>query len=124
MPSLSLSGAGHVVLEAENGAVAIEKMKSAKVDLIILDINMPVMNGLEFLKILRSEAASKAIPVIMLTTRGEEDIRKTALGLGANDFLAKPFQKDQLLATVRKVTGAWIKRLDQAQFLCPLSHRG
>jgi two-component system, chemotaxis family, chemotaxis protein CheY len=104
--TMSLSGAGHSVLEAENGAAALEKMKGAKIDLIILDVNMPVMNGLEFLKILRSDGGTKSVPVIMLTTQGEEDMRKTALGLGANDFLTKPFQKDQLLATVKKVAGA------------------
>jgi two-component system chemotaxis response regulator CheY len=104
--TMSLSGAGYSVLEAENGAAALEKMKGASIDLIILDINMPVMNGLEFLKVLRSAPATKAMPVIMLTTQGEEDMRKTALDLGANDFLAKPFQKDQLLAAVKKVAGA------------------
>ncbi len=104
--TMSLSGAGHTVLEAENGAMALERMKGAKIELIILDINMPVMNGLEFLKILRSGGTTKSVPVIMLTTQGEEDMRKTALDLGANDFLAKPFQKDQLLAAVKKVTGA------------------
>jgi two-component system chemotaxis response regulator CheY len=104
--TMSLSGAGHTILEAENGAVALEKVKGAKVDLVILDINMPVMNGLEFLKALRSDGGTKTVPVIMLTTQGEEDMRKTALDLGANEFLAKPFQKDQLLATVKKVTGA------------------
>jgi two-component system chemotaxis response regulator CheY len=104
--TMSLSGGGHSILEADNGQVALEKIKGTKVDLVILDINMPVMNGLEFLKVLRSNGATKAVPVIMLTTQGEEDMRKTALDLGANDFLAKPFQKDQLIATVNKVTGA------------------
>jgi two-component system chemotaxis response regulator CheY len=104
--TMSLSGAGHTILEAEHGAAALEAMKGSKVDLIILDINMPVMNGLEFLQKLRGDAATKAVPVIMLTTQGEEDMRKKALDLGANDFLAKPFQKDQLLATVKKVAGA------------------
>jgi len=104
--TISLSGAGHSILEAENGAVALEKLKSAKADLVILDINMPVMNGLEFLKVLRSGGTNKSVPVIMLTTQGEEDMRKKAMELGANDFLAKPFQKDQLLAAVSKLAGA------------------
>jgi two-component system, chemotaxis family, chemotaxis protein CheY len=63
------------------------------------------MNGLEFLKVLRSDGATKSVPVIMLTTQGEEDMRRKAMELGANDFLAKPFQKDQLLAAVSKLAG-------------------
>jgi two-component system chemotaxis response regulator CheY len=103
--TMSLGGTGHTVLEAENGADALTKMKGVKVDVIILDINMPVMNGLDFLKAIRADAATKAVPVIMLTTQGEESMRQTALGLGANGFLSKPFQKDELIGTLKKVAG-------------------
>jgi two-component system chemotaxis response regulator CheY len=101
---LTLSGAGHSYVEAENGLKALEAMKSADFDFIILDVNMPEMNGIEFLK---AQAASdaKKLPVIVLTTQDEEALKAQALSLGAKDFLIKPFQKEGLLAAIKANAG-------------------
>jgi two-component system chemotaxis response regulator CheY len=98
--SLTLSGAGHSFTEAENGLKALEAMKSAEFDCIILDINMPEMNGIEFLKAYAT-ASSKKIPILVLTTQDEEALKTEALALGAKDFLIKPFQKEGLLAAIK-----------------------
>jgi len=103
--TMSLSPNGHSIVEAENGADALEKMGKTSVDAIILDINMPVMNGLEFLKAIRGDSKYQQIPVIVLTTQGEDEMRTQALGLGANGFISKPFQKEALLATLKKTAG-------------------
>lgn len=103
--SLALTGAGHQVQEAEHGKAALEKLKEESFDCVILDINMPEMNGIEFLKARPGVAQAAKTPVIVLTTQDEVDLRNEAMGLGAKAFLAKPFQKEQLLATVKQVLG-------------------
>jgi two-component system, chemotaxis family, chemotaxis protein CheY len=98
--SLALKGAGHEVDEAENGLQALEKLKTVKVDCIILDINMPEMNGIEFLKARKNNAAIANLPVFVLTTQDEETLRHEALSLGARGFIVKPFQKEALLQAI------------------------
>lgn len=98
--SLALKGAGHEVVEAGNGKEALEVLKTEKVDCILLDINMPEMNGIEFLKERKNVAGLSAIPVFVLTTQDEEALKQEALGLGAKGFVIKPFQKDALLAII------------------------
>lgn len=97
---VALSGAGYAYEEAENGKVGLEKARAKKFDFVILDVNMPEMNGIEFLKAKAGDAALKGIPVIVLTTQDEVALKNEALGLGAKDFLVKPFQKEGLLAAV------------------------
>ena len=85
------------VIEAENGADALEKLKEQKtVDLILTDWNMPEMNGEEFVRNLRSNASYKNIPVLMITTRGMKDDVLTAIKLGVNGYIVKPFTPDML----------------------------
>jgi two-component system chemotaxis response regulator CheY len=103
--SIALKGSGHTIVEAENGKVALEALKTSKPDCIILDINMPEMNGIEFLKAKKTDPGISKIPVIVLTTQDEEALKKEALSLGANAFLAKPFQQETLLATIKAVMG-------------------
>lgn len=98
--ALALKGAGHTVDEAENGLQALEKLKTSTVDCILLDINMPEMNGIEFLKARKSNPAAANIPVFVLTTQDEEALKREALSLGAKGFIIKPFQKEALLATI------------------------
>ena len=100
--SLALSGAGHEFAEAENGKLGLEKLGAGGFACVILDINMPEMNGLEFLEA-KGKLASKAIPVVVLTTQDEEELRKKALSLGAKAFLVKPFKKEDLLATLASI---------------------
>ena len=96
---LTLSGAGHSFTEADNGLKALEALKTATFECIILDVNMPEMNGIEFLKA-HAEGAKKC-PIIVLTTQDEEALKNEALSLGAKAFLIKPFQKDDLLAAMQ-----------------------
>ncbi|MDA8426226.1 MAG: response regulator [Treponema sp.] len=104
--SMSLTQIGHTVSEAENGKLALQALAVQKPDCIILDINMPEMGGIEFLEERAKTPAWKSIPVIVLTTQDEEPLRAKAMGLGANGFLAKPFQKEQLQATIKQIVGA------------------
>lgn len=99
--SLALTGVGHTVYEAENGLQALEKLKAAPVDCIMLDINMPEMNGIEFLKARKSIASIASIPIFVLTTQDEEVLKKEAMDLGARGFIVKPFRKDALVAAIK-----------------------
>ena len=88
------------VAVAHDGAAAIAKLREAPVDLAILDVMMPVMNGLDVLRELRS---SSAVPVLMLTARGEEVDRIVGLELGADDYVAKPCNPREIVARIRAI---------------------
>ena len=88
------------VIEATDGVDALKKLSSEKVDIIIADINMPIMDGLKLLSLVRSNTAYKNIPVIIVTTEGAEEDRKKALAIGANDYLTKPIQTQVLIKLV------------------------
>lgn len=103
---LALGGAGHTYKEAEHGRDGLTKAKAEKFACIVLDVNMPEMNGIEFLKERAKDPALKAVPVIVLTTQDEEALKAEALGLGANSFLVKPFQKEVLIQTIAAVAGS------------------
>jgi two-component system, chemotaxis family, chemotaxis protein CheY len=84
------------VLEAGNGAEALSAVENNKVDLILCDINMPVMDGLEFVKHLSGVENAKGVPVVMITTEGSEGHVVQALSAGARGYLRKPFTPDQV----------------------------
>jgi two-component system, chemotaxis family, chemotaxis protein CheY len=84
------------VHEANDGKEALEKLKSEKVGLILSDINMPNMDGIEFLGILKADAAFKSVPVLMVTTEGSQAKVMQALELGANGYVRKPFTAEQI----------------------------
>ncbi len=92
--------AGFEVVTAFNGREALSTVREEKPDLIILDLMMPEMNGLEFMRIHRSESDT---PIILLTARVEDDDRVIGLELGADDYITKPFRPRELLARVRAV---------------------
>jgi len=85
--------------------VALDGMAKEIPDCIVLDINMPVMGGLDFLAEKGKNPRWSAIPVIVLTTQDETELRHQAVALGANGFLAKPFKKEELLAALKQVAG-------------------
>ncbi len=103
--SFTLKYKGFDVVSANDGVEGMEKLGTDTFDLIILDIMMPRMNGLEVLAEIKKNPEFSNIPVIMLTSeKGEED-RATAMKLGASNFLNKPFQPPELLEAVSKVIG-------------------
>jgi len=84
------------VFEAANGVEALAALGRTKVDLILSDINMPIMDGLEFVRQLQGVAEAKNIPVVMITTEGSESNVMQALSLGARGYIRKPFTPDQV----------------------------
>ena len=84
------------IIEADNGSDALDKLSSAEVDLIITDWNMPEMNGEQFVKALRADEKYKTIPILMITTRGMKDDVLTAVKMGVNGYVVKPFTPDVL----------------------------
>jgi two-component system chemotaxis response regulator CheY len=93
-------------LEAGSGLEAIERLAVGSVVLIVLDLNMPDMHGLEVLQFVRSHQKYGKVPIIVLTTRGDEGSRAAALQAGASLYLTKPFSPDVLGAEARKLVGA------------------
>jgi two-component system chemotaxis response regulator CheY len=105
MINLALSSAGYKVIEAVDGADGFAKATSNPVAAVITDLNMPVMNGLEFIRKFRAHPASKGVPIILLTTESDEGLKRQAKEAGAIGWIVKPFKQDQLLAVIRKVAG-------------------
>lgn len=106
MVSFTLKGAGFQVLEGGNGQEALDRLDQApggKVDLIITDLNMPVMDGLSFIRQARTKPAAKFVPILMLTTESGDDKKAEGKSAGATGWIVKPFQPDQLLRVVQKV---------------------
>jgi two-component system, chemotaxis family, chemotaxis protein CheY len=93
------------VLEASNGAEALAQVEKGGLDMILSDINMPVMDGLEFLKNLAGVEAAKGVPVIMITTEGSEARVVEALSAGAKGYLRKPFTSEQVKERVTPLLG-------------------
>jgi two-component system chemotaxis response regulator CheY len=84
------------VLEASNGTEALALVNEHTLDLILSDINMPVMDGLEFIRHLKQVESAKNVPIVMITTEGGEKSVLEALSLGANGYIRKPFTPDQV----------------------------
>ncbi|MEM7230058.1 MAG: response regulator [Planctomycetota bacterium] len=107
----TVEGDGHTVVEAADGQQAIDKLAAeagsgAPVEAVILDWNMPVMNGLECLKKIRADSAYQALKVIMCTTEAEKTSIVTAIQAGANGYVLKPVSPDVLLKALHKAVGA------------------
>lgn len=101
--SKMLSSEGHEIIEAENGLKAVETYKSARPDLVLMDITMPEMDGLAALREIRNyDSAAK---VVMLTALGQESVVLEAIKAGARDFVVKPFEKERVLGAVAKLVG-------------------
>jgi two-component system chemotaxis response regulator CheY len=90
-------------VEAETGLEAIERLAFAPVGLVILDLNMPDMHGLEVLRFVRAHAAHREIPVLVLTTRGDDESCAAAVAAGATAYMTKPFAPAALAAEARKL---------------------
>ena len=101
--SIALKQAGYDVIEGVDGVDALAKLTGQKVNLIISDVNMPNMDGITFLKALKSKPEHKFTPVVMLTTESQEAKKKEGQSAGARAWIVKPFQPTQLLTAVEKL---------------------
>lgn len=105
MVSFTLSEAGYKVIEACNGKDALSKLNGDTLHLIVTDLNMPEMNGIDLIKNVRTDPKHKFVPIILLTTESHDDKKKEGKSAGATGWIVKPFKPDQLLAVIKKVIG-------------------
>jgi two-component system, chemotaxis family, chemotaxis protein CheY len=94
------------IIEAVDGVDALKKLSGEKIDLILTDINMPVMDGLKLVSLVRQNAQLQGIPIIIITTEGAEEDRERGLALGANAYISKPIQSSHLIKTITELLGA------------------
>ncbi len=105
MVSFALKSAGHDVIEAEDGQQALELAKGKSVNLVITDVNMPRMDGITLIRELRALPSYRFTPILLLTTESAPEKKQQGKEAGATGWLVKPFNPDQLLATINKVLG-------------------
>ena len=103
--AFTLSSAGHQVLEAPEGKSALELLKTSRVDLIITDVNMPVMDGIELTRNVRRLPQHARTPVLIVTTESQPGSKLAGKQAGATGWIVKPFDGVQLLAIVKRVLG-------------------
>jgi two-component system chemotaxis response regulator CheY len=94
------------ILEAVDGADALRKMAYENIDIILTDINMPIMDGLKLVKLVRGNPSTRHLPIIIVTTEGAEEDRRRGLALGADAFISKPIEARDLVRTVNEVLEA------------------
>lgn len=100
---IALRSAGYDVIEAINGQDAINKLTGQKVNLIISDVNMPIMDGITFVKHVKQMSAYRFTPIIMLTTESDESKKREGQAAGAKAWVVKPFKPEQMLGAVQKL---------------------
>jgi len=105
MVSFTLKSAGYEAVEATDGQDALAKLNGRRVHMVITDLNMPNMNGIELIRGLRANPAYKFIPIVLLTTESQAAKKQEGKAAGATGWIVKPFKPDQLLAVVKKVLG-------------------
>ena len=103
MVTFTLKGAGYEVVEAVDGKDGLSMISKSKVDMIITDLNMPNMDGIEMIRNVRTMAQYKFIPIILLTTESQDGKKKEGKAAGATGWITKPFKPEQLLAVIKKV---------------------
>ena len=103
MIKFSLESAGHTITEAGDGKAGLQAAQNGQFDLILTDVNMPVMNGFEFSKEVRKLSNFKFTPILMLTTESDGDKKMQGKAAGVTGWIVKPFQPEKLIATVNKL---------------------
>jgi two-component system chemotaxis response regulator CheY len=91
------------VTEADDGVDALKKLQAQKFNILITDINMPIMDGLKLVSLVRKDETHKDIPIVIITTEGAAEDRQRALALGANAYITKPIQSPQVINTVKEL---------------------
>lgn len=105
MVAFTLKGAGHTVIEAADGQKALQAARTQNFNLVISDVNMPVMDGIALIRELRALPSYKFTPILMLTTESGSDKKMEGKSAGATGWIVKPFNPDQLISTVKRVLG-------------------
>lgn len=105
MMSYTLKEAGFNVLEAEDGQKALQVLDSNQADLVITDLNMPNMDGLTLIKSLREKPQYSGTPILMLTTESDAEKKAAGKAAGATGWIVKPFNPDNLISVIQKITG-------------------
>jgi two-component system chemotaxis response regulator CheY len=103
MVTMSLTSAGHDVTEAEDGAIALDIAKQHQFDVVVTDINMPNMNGIELIAALRALPNYKFTPILCLTTESSGDMKTKGKDAGATGWIVKPFSPEKLLSVIGRV---------------------
>jgi two-component system chemotaxis response regulator CheY len=101
--SLYLKAKGYEVVTAENGLDAMEKLGTENINLVVTDMNMPYMDGIELTKNLRADDSWKDLPILMVTTEADDDERKKAYETGVDDYLVKPANAEQISDSIKKI---------------------
>lgn len=101
--SIALKGAGYEVIEAADGRQALDRLDDNRVHLAICDVNMPVMDGIAFVKEVKKRPANRFLPIIMLTTESRETRKQEGQMAGAKAWVVKPFRPEQILNAVAKL---------------------
>jgi two-component system, chemotaxis family, chemotaxis protein CheY len=101
----TLSNEGYSLVEAVDGLDALEKAKNTRVDMVITDLNMPNMDGIELIQVLRTNPEFKFTPILMLTTESAMIKKNSGRQAGATGWIVKPFKPEQLIAVVKKLMG-------------------
>lgn len=94
---------GIKIVEANDGVEGLKKLSSTKFDIIFTDINMPVMDGLKLISLVRDNASYRDIPIVVITTEGAHEDRERAMALGANDYITKPIQPNRILDVAKEL---------------------
>lgn len=105
MVMFTLEPEGYRIVAAENGAEGLETLRTEKPDLVITDLNMPVMNGIDFISNARADAAGSGIPIVMLTTESSPEMKEKGKSAGATGWINKPFDSNKLIAVTKKLLG-------------------
>ncbi len=105
MVTFALETAGYQTVQASDGKEALAVLKTTPVDMIITDLNMPNLNGIDLIKQVRAMPNFKFVPIVLLTTESEDKKKAEGKAAGATGWIVKPFNQDQLLAVVKKLLG-------------------
>ncbi len=105
MVSFTLKQSGYQVIEAVDGRDALSKLNGSSVQMLLTDLNMPNMDGIELIRNVRANSSCKFIPIVMLTTESQAEKKQEGKSAGATGWIVKPFKPEQLLAVVKKVLG-------------------
>ena len=105
MVAYTLGNAGHTVVSAIDGQDALDRAKEQKFDLVLTDVNMPLMDGISLTRELRALPNYRFVPILMLTTESGQERKLEGKAAGATGWIVKPFNPDQLIAVVKKVLG-------------------